>query len=210
MSDLIDRQRALDAFDYWVKSPMVGYSNGLLRLHEMLEELPQVTQEPCEYVAMECFEDLCRYFGDAKDILKNREDFKAWLDRIKWHIHKAEELKAENDDLRDQLAMRDRFQKQEPCDDCISREDALMALTGEYTDSPIEILPKAIKRINALPPVKPAEKVGHWIKIDDCSNSGYYCSECHKRVVKEGWSDTVKIIKYCPNCGAKMGGEQNG
>lgn len=47
---------------------------------------------------------------------------------------------------------------QEPCTDAISREDALMALTGEYTDSPIEILPKAIKRINVLPPVNPAEK----------------------------------------------------
>jgi hypothetical protein len=30
-----------------------------------------------------------------------------------------------------------------------------MALTGEYTDSIGEILPKAIKRINALPPVTP-------------------------------------------------------
>jgi hypothetical protein len=77
--------------------------------------------EPCDDVAKDCYEELCRYFGDAKDILKNREDFKAWLDRIKWHIHKAEELSAENDDLRDQLAMRDRFQKQEPtghCKDC--------------------------------------------------------------------------------------------
>lgn len=95
MGDLIDRQRALDAFDYWVKSPMIGYSNGLLRLHEMLEELPSVTQEP---------------------------------------------------------------------------------------------------------------KTGHWIELDNCSNSGYYCSECQKRVVKEGWSDTVKTIKYCPNCGCKMCG----
>ena len=45
MSDLIDRQRALDAFDYWVKSPMVGYSNGLVRLHEMLEEIPSAKPE---------------------------------------------------------------------------------------------------------------------------------------------------------------------
>ena len=50
---------------------------------------------------------------------------------------------------------------------------------------------------------------GHWIELDKCSNSGYYCSECHKKVVKEGWSDTVKIIKYCPNCGAKMCGGDN-
>ena len=78
------------------------------------EAIKALEQEPCEDVAKECYEDLCRYFGDAKDILKNREDFKAWLDRIKWHIRKAEELRAENDDLRDQLAMRDKFQKQEP------------------------------------------------------------------------------------------------
>ena len=74
-------------------------------------------QEPCNDAAKERYEDLCEYFGEAKDILKNREDFKAWLGRVKWHIHKAEELSAENDDLRDQLAMRDRFQKQEPCED---------------------------------------------------------------------------------------------
>lgn len=48
-------------------------------------------QEP-KTVAQERYEDLCEYFGDAKVILKNREDFKAWLDRVKWHIRKAEEL----------------------------------------------------------------------------------------------------------------------
>lgn len=48
-------------------------------------------QEPCDD-AQECYEDLCEYFGDAKDILKSRKDFKAWLGRVKWHIHKAEEL----------------------------------------------------------------------------------------------------------------------
>lgn len=68
-------------------------------------------QELCEDMAKERYEDLCEYFGKAKDILKNREDFKAWLGRVRWHIRKAEELSAENNDLRDQLAMRDRFQK---------------------------------------------------------------------------------------------------
>lgn len=47
-------------------------------------------------------------------------------------------------------------------------------------------------------------KMGQWVLLDECANSGYYCSECHKKIVKEGWSDTVKKIKYCPNCGAKM------
>lgn len=47
-------------------------------------------------------------------------------------------------------------------------------------------------------------RTAHWILLDECSNGGYYCSECRKKVGKEGWSNTVKKIKYCPNCGAKM------
>jgi len=45
-----------------------------------------------DLIAQERYEDLCEYFGDAKDILNSREDFKAWLGRVKWHIYKAEEL----------------------------------------------------------------------------------------------------------------------
>jgi deoxyadenosine/deoxycytidine kinase len=51
------------------------------------------------------------------------------------------------------------------------------------------------------------ENKGEWMLLDECSNSGYYCSRCHKKVVKEGWSETVKKIKFCPNCGADMRGE---
>ena len=51
-------------------------------------------------------------------------------------------------------------------------------------------------------------KKGHWILLDECANSGYYCSECHKKVVKEGWSNTVRKVKYCPNCGAEMESEE--
>lgn len=51
-------------------------------------------------------------------------------------------------------------------------------------------------------------RTAHWILLDECSNSGYYCSECYKKVVKEGWSNTVKKIKFCPNCGAKMIGSR--
>lgn len=91
--------------------------------------------------------------------------------------------------------------EQEPCTDAISREDALMALTGEYTDSPIEILPKAIKRINALPPVNPAEKVGQWKRISmdkyvQHAMAYYKCSVCGK--------DIIGTHNYCPSCGAKM------
>ena len=97
----------------------------------------------------------------------------------------------------------------EPYDDAISRQAAIKDICRHCTPEKPEKCPTAeichiYQELKALPPVNLAEKVGQWIKIDDCSNSGYYCSKCHKKVVKEGWSDTVKIIKYCPNCGAKM------
>lgn len=99
-------------------------------------------------------------------------------------------------------------EQQKPCEDAISRQAVLMEIDKYLCGVPFE--EKGIdKVIKDLPLVTPAEKVGHWIKIDDCSNSGYYCSECRKRVVKEGWSDTVKIIKYCPNCGSYNGGVKN-
>lgn len=55
--------------------------------------------------------------------------------------------------------------------------------------------------------VRESEEPAEWILLDECSNSGYYCSKCHKKVIKEGWSDTVKKVKYCPNCGRRMQSE---
>lgn len=43
-----------------------------------------------------------------------------------------------------------------------------------------------------------------WMFLDNCANSGYYCLKCKKKLVKDGWSETVKKINYCPNCGARM------
>lgn len=43
------------------------------------------------------------------------------------------------------------------------------------------------------------------IALDDCSNAGVYCSNCHKKVYKIDYSNTMKVkSQYCPNCGAKM------
>lgn len=90
--------------------------------------------------------------------------------------------------------------EQEPCDNCIRREDALMALTGEYTDSLSEILPKAIKRINVLPPVIPAEKVGRWkrISMDKYSEHAKYWYRCDRC-----GEDNLGNTNYCPNCGQR-------
>lgn len=62
--------------------------------------------------------------------------------------------------------------EQEPCEDAISREDALMALTGGWTELTDEVIHRFIKRIKALSPVKPQPKTGHckdckWWKDSD-------------------------------------------
>jgi hypothetical protein len=92
--------------------------------------------------------------------------------------------------------------EQEPCTDAISREDALMALTGEYTDSIGEILPKAIKRINALPPVTPQPKMGRWIEVTN-GRGGHECDLCYEYAPSYQSGDEY-LSQYCPKCGAKM------
>ena len=87
--------------------------------------------------------------------------------------------------------------EQQPCEDAVSREAVIniVKLRWDYYKNCIEAIEK-------LPSV--TRQTGEWILLDECANSGYYCSRCQKKLVKEGWSDTVKKIKFCPNCGAKM------
>ena len=86
--------------------------------------------------------------------------------------------------------------EQEPCTDAISREDALMALTGEWTDSTDELIHRFIRRIRTLPPVTPAEKVGHWIDGK--------CNRCGTHAPYWAMASTYYCSEYCPKCGAKM------
>ena len=80
--------------------------------------------------------------------------------------------------------------------------EAIDNLKVNFTCYDSVTLDEVASHVKAIPSAEP--KPGQWILLDECSNSGYYCSECHKKVVKEGWSNTVKKIKYCPNCGAMM------
>ena len=88
--------------------------------------------------------------------------------------------------------------EQEPCTDAISRAEAIRVASGycHWANIPDELA--------KLPSVTPQQKTGYLFLLDECSNSGYYCSNCQKKLVKEGWSKTVKRIKYCPNCGCTI------
>ena len=88
--------------------------------------------------------------------------------------------------------------EQESCEDVISRQAVLNAITANCIwENEYNLTSSRIKKaVESLPPVNPQSKMGHWIDTDN-----YYqrwkCSECncHTR-------DTQP--PYCPNCGAKM------
>ena len=50
-----------------------------------------------EAIALERYEDLCIFFHNDKDVLNNRKEFIDWLERMKWHVKKADELFRENE-----------------------------------------------------------------------------------------------------------------
>ena len=91
---------------------------------------------------------------------------------------------------------------QQPCEDAISREDALMALTGEWTELTDELIHRFIKRIKNLPPVNPQQKTGYWILTSDDDYEYCTCSECGYQN-GENWMIGSQI-KFCQECGAKM------
>ncbi len=116
-----------------MECPCLNHENGECQITgnrdtytmERPRNCPLSEQEPKADVALERYKDLQDYFDDeeiAKSVLENQKEFKVWLERIKWHVRKADEL----------------ARKLEPelCDDVISRQAVLNALyalcdTGE-------------------------------------------------------------------------------
>lgn len=70
----------------------------------------------------------------------------------------------------------------------------------------IETVPKLIRLIKAQPRQEP--KRGRWIESTEPSAKPigeiYVCSNCYNF---EAWGET-ELYNYCPNCGARMEGEQ--
>ena len=91
--------------------------------------------------------------------------------------------------------------EQEPCEDCISRKEALKLFEDRFIElQKVHQKDKqyginwCINTLKDLPSVNP-QKIGHWIK----SNIGgaKVCSVCKAHM-------GLTNFKFCPNCGAKM------
>lgn len=65
--------------------------------------------------------------------------------------------------------------------------------------------------LNTLPTAQPEPvKRGKW-EITEAYPHNVYCSVCHKRFAQTHWAvweDGSLPRAYCPNCGAKMEGEE--
>ena len=71
----------------------------------------------------------------------------------------------------------------------------------EHTNPPVYVLNSLNKAIEAI---ERDPKTGRWIKIS--SADIYECSTCGEKMI----TPKIKAYKFCPNCGAKMEGRENG
>ena len=103
------------------------------------------------------------------------------------------------------------LQKGEPMDDLISRQDAIEAVQNRH----MMLNKEKVLLINDLEKLPSAEpKRGRWIYCEDSMADcvdGYRCDQCGFFVpwdYKHKGIDYIQDYNFCPNCGAKMRGEQ--
>lgn len=108
--------------------------------------------------------------------------------------------------------------QEEPCDDCVRRQEVLDILKDEWNkfSDANDAMQESIDTIEALKPVTPKPKTGHWITKDG-KEQGYdiggiktwyiqiMCDKCG--FIKTAIEGHTGQYKFCPNCGAKMESE---
>lgn len=89
----------------------------------------------------------------------------------------------------------------------IDREKAIKELTDWTWGLDATCVMQAIGHVPAedVAPVVHAK----WFLLNECSNEGVYCSNCHKKVYRSDYANQKVKSKYCPNCGARMGGDSD-
>ena len=102
-------------------------------------------------------------------------------------------LKSTHEPLNTAFTMAIEALKQEPCEDCISRQAVLeiaKSSKSNWIDNSV-----LFKRVNNLPSVTQQQKIGHWRD----TGSGQECSECGE--IQYGYDS---FRQFCANCGARM------
>lgn len=137
--------------------------------------------------------------------IENQEEF--IFETIRPYCEDVLQIKINKERLKQILL--NNVQKQQPCEDAISREEAIrVAEQGQ-----IQGYEWQFKKLCNLPSVTPQQNTGKWItqlskpKVSkwikycyqnlSCSNCGYIAADTD-----------IDEYKYCPNCGAMMESEE--
>lgn len=97
--------------------------------------------------------------------------------------------------------------EQESCEESVSRQAVLNKIHEHWLNSTVayRIIERLSDDIKTLPSVKPQERTGHWIGIDEEPHEDYECDKCG--YVVSTFTENIEPhtkYKYCPNCGVKM------
>lgn len=132
-------------------------------------------------LAQERYQDLIEYFGDekvAKTIVESRKEFKAWLERIKWHVKRTDELARELEQIKSTT-------KNDLGVDCISR-DEVCRYVSEFVNHEFstreeeELIDNIITGIEHMPSVTPQESF-----INKPCVSGGVCEHDKQKVLNK-------------------------
>ena len=132
--------------------------------------------------------------------MTNEEAIKNIKELLRWYL--KEEPMSETVYKREAVEMAIKALEQQPCEDCVSREEALLALTG--MDLPTDrdkLIALFTERIQHLPPVTPQRPKGKWIMNSDYPDR-LICDKCNAQF--DVWHWESKQMHFCPNCGAEM------
>ena len=90
--------------------------------------------------------------------------------------------------------------EQEPCDDAIGRQAVIEVLKDKWNmfSDANDAMQESIDTIEALSPVTPQQKTGHWIE----ERTYMECPKCHDIWHYE--KNQTERFRCCPNCGVKM------
>lgn len=95
--------------------------------------------------------------------------------------------------------------EKKPCEDCISREQALKVIEKEkqgWEGSERYAIDECHTRITELPSVTPTRPKGKWKRI---SPAGIYeCTNCNQVIM----TSDIDCYKFCHGCGVRMEGKE--
>lgn len=237
LNDWISRQALIDylmTYMAWYdeEGREVDGAEKLSEITDLINGVPSAESE-LDY-AKDRYMDLCDYFSGCSDhgdaVLHDRKEFKAWLDRMYWHVAECSKLARQLEET-DLPPVKPTGSKTEQVEDYISRRAAVKEIKSYMVDPeravsehPDDVfrynsgLLSALQAVEDLPSAEPERKRGKWLAVDSLSAFGgdeatwmaygnpvafHYCSECRGQAYA-GEDGESLLTGFCPNCGAEM------